>query len=65
MDFIIENLGDILAVASSVIAIAAIIAKYTPNTWDNKVVQFLRNLIDWLAQNSKHAENLPDKHKKK
>lgn len=43
--------------ATSVVGTAAIAAALTPNTFDNKIVAFLRCVLDFFAANFLNAKN--------
>lgn len=57
-----ENAIEIITIASAVIGAFAAIAAVTPNTTDNKIAQFLLDLINLLGANIGKAQNDP-KHK--
>jgi hypothetical protein len=51
------DLENMLNIATSVIATAAVVAAVTPNKWDNIVVKVLRTIVDTLALNVGNAKN--------
>ncbi len=57
-----ENAIEILAIATSVIGVFAAVAAITPNTTDNKIAQFLLDIVNLLGANIGKASNDP-KHK--
>lgn len=57
MSWLIEHHIQVLEIAAQVIAIAAIVAALTPNTWDNKVAKGLRAILDIVAVNVGNAKN--------
>jgi hypothetical protein len=57
MDNIIENFDKYLQIASAVIAAFAVIATFTPNESDNKIVDFIYALINKLGLNIGNARN--------
>lgn len=46
INWIIDNWDEILKVAASVVAIAAVIAKITPNETDNEYVEKAQKVLD-------------------
>jgi hypothetical protein len=50
-----------LELASSIIGTAAVLAAITPNTWDNKIVQVARNVLDLFAFNWGGGKNAAGK----
>lgn len=53
-----ENLPwqDILSGAASLVAVAAIIVKFTPNEVDNKIVNTLMDILNVIALNNKKRD---------
>ena len=51
------NWEDMLQVATSVVAAAALLTAVTPNKWDNVVVKILRQVLNVLALNVANAKN--------
>jgi hypothetical protein len=57
LDYLTAHAGDILTIASYVIAAAAAIAALTPTPADDGVLKVIRKLIDWAALNVGNAKN--------
>ena len=57
MDWIIANWGQITQIVVSVVGVAAIVATLTPNSSDNKAVDFLLNIVNALGGNVGKAKN--------
>lgn len=57
MQWVIDHIGDLIEIASMVVAIAAIIASMTPTPKDDGVVSLLRKIVDILAFNFGNAKN--------
>lgn len=55
--WLIENIGTIYVVASSVVGTAAVIASVTPTPKDDEWVARVRKLLDLLAFNVGNARN--------
>lgn len=53
MDFVLAHLTDLVAIFAGLVTTASIIANLTPTETDNKIVEFLKKLIDVLALNFK------------
>ena len=51
MDFILTHLTDLVAIFAGVVTTASLIANLTPTETDNRIVEFLKKLIDVLALN--------------
>jgi hypothetical protein len=51
MDFVLNHWVDLLAIVTSTITAASIIAKLTPNTHDDAVMQKILTVIQWLSIN--------------
>lgn len=51
MDWINANIGAVITVLTAVVTVASVIANFTPSESDNKVVEFVRKIVDWLALN--------------
>ncbi|MGL5281923.1 MAG: hypothetical protein ACRC8W_09295 [Plesiomonas shigelloides] len=60
MQWFIDHIGDIVEIASLVVAIAAIIASATPTPKDDGIVLMLRKIVDILAFNFGGAKNASD-----
>lgn len=52
----IDVLLDIWVIISSIVTIAALIAKYTPTQWDDEMLRRVKVALDFIAINPK-----PDK----
>lgn len=52
-----------MRVISSVALTAGLIAAATPNKADNMVIQFIRDVIEWLGLNFGHAKSVPTEKK--
>ena len=57
MDWIIANWGQITQIIVSVVGVAAIVATLTPNSSDNKAVDFLLNIVNAVGGNVGKAKN--------
>jgi hypothetical protein len=57
--FTSENVGAILDLLVKVVGVASLIATMTPNEADNKVVNFVLNLINMFGANVGKAKNDP------
>lgn len=57
MQWLIENFGTALAVASSVIGTASVIAALTPTPKDDGIIAVARKVVDFLAFNFGSARN--------
>ena len=57
VDFLNENLVQILELVASIIGVAALIAAMTPNETDNKVVAAIGKFFDLLGANWGAASN--------
>lgn len=53
MDFITNNIEDIIAILTSVVTIASIVANKTNTDSDNKVVAVISKIVNYLALNFK------------
>jgi len=51
---------ELLLLAPTIIGVFAVVAKYTPNTADDKLAQMLFDIINVLGQNAGKAKNAPD-----
>lgn len=56
-----ENIENIITIALAVIGLFATIAAITPNKSDDKVAQFLLDLVNLLGANVGKAKNGTDK----
>ena len=58
MDWIIENVGTLLDIATKVVAVAAAVAAVVPNgSSASGVIASIRKVIDMLALNVGNAQN--------
>ncbi len=57
MDNLIENFGTYIELAVEIIGVFAVIATMTANDTDNKIVQFILDLINKLGMNVGNARN--------
>ncbi len=57
MDNLIENFGTYIELAVQIIGVFAVIATMTANDTDNKIVQFILDLINKLGMNVGNARN--------
>ena len=51
IDYILDNKDGLLAVVTTVVAVASAIAALTPTPKDNTIVGKAYKIIDWLALN--------------
>ena len=49
MEWITSNWGNLYSIITQVVGIAALVATLTPNTSDNKAVDFVLNIINMLG----------------
>ena len=59
INYIIENKEEIIAVASSVVALASLVAALTPTPKDDSWVGKAYKIVDWLALNVGKAKDKP------
>ena len=57
MEWITANWGDIFDIITRVVGIAAIVSALTPNTSDNKAVDFVLSILNALGANVGEAKN--------
>ena len=57
MDWIIANWQQITQIVVSVVGVAAIVASMTPNSSDNKAVDFILNIVNAIGGNVGNAKN--------
>ena len=57
MDWIIANWQQITQIVVSVVGVAAIVASMTPNSSDNKAVDFILNIVNAIGGNVGKAKN--------
>lgn len=51
MDFVLNNWVDLLAIVTSTVTAASIIARLTPNTHDDAVMAKVLSVVQWLSIN--------------
>ncbi len=56
IQYVMNNLEQIIAVITGVVAVASVIAKLTPNTVDDAWVAGILKVVDFLAVNTKPTE---------
>ena len=59
INYIIENKEEIIAVASSVVALASLVAALTPTPKDDSWVGNAYKIVAWLALNVGKAKDKP------
>lgn len=63
MEQVISWLGshgtELLVAASAIVGAAATIARFTPNTSDDRIIQTILDLINFLGMNHGKAKNDP------
>ena len=57
MDFLNENAVQIFKIVTGIVGVFALIATMTPNTVDNKIAQFVMDLVNFLGANVGKAAN--------
>jgi hypothetical protein len=57
MEWITSNWGNLYSIITQVVGIAALVATLTPNTSDNKAVDFVLNIINMLGANIGKSKN--------
>jgi len=57
MESIIAKITEYLPIIASVIGTFSVVATMTPNTVDNKIAQFLMDLVNFLGGNVGKASN--------
>ena len=57
MEWITSNWGNLYSVITQVVGVAALVATLTPNTSDNKAVDFVLNIINMLGANVGKSKN--------
>ena len=60
MEWITNNWGNLYSIITQVVGVAALVATLTPNTSDNKAVDFVLNLINMLGANVGNSKNKED-----
>ena len=49
--YLVENSGSLLAILTSVVAVASAVAALTPTPKDDTIVAKIYKVVDWLALN--------------
>ena len=57
MEWITSNWGNLYSIITQVVGVAALVATLTPNTSDNKAVDFVLNIIIMLGANVGKSKN--------
>ena len=57
MEWITSNWGNLYSIITQVVGVAALVATLTPNTSDNKAVDFVLNIINMLGANVGKSKN--------
>ena len=57
MEWITSNWGNLYSIITQVVGVAALVATLTPNTSDNKAVDFVLNIINMLGANLGKSKN--------
>ena len=57
--YLLENKDELIAIASSVVALASLIAAITPTPKDDSWVGKAYKIVDWLALNVGKAKDKP------
>jgi hypothetical protein len=57
MEWFTTNWEGLLAILTQVVGVAALVATLTPNTSDNKAVDFVLNIINMLGANVGKSKN--------
>ena len=57
--YLVENKGELIAIVSSVVALASLIAAITPTPKDDTWVGKAYKIVDWLALNVGKAKDKP------
>ncbi|MGL5726925.1 MAG: hypothetical protein ACRCYD_03605 [Plesiomonas sp.] len=57
MQWIIDHIGDLIEIASMVVAIASVIATMTPTPKDDGIIKTLTDILNFLALNFGNAKN--------
>ena len=57
MEWITSNWGNLYSIITQVVCVAALVATLTPNTSDNKAVDFVLNIINMLGANVGKSKN--------
>ena len=56
INFIITNIGEIIAIVTGIVTVASLVAKLTPTETDDLWVARILKFIDMLALNNKPTE---------
>ena len=57
MEWNTSNWGNLYSIITQVVGVAALVATLTPNTSDNKAVDFVLNIINMLGANIGKSKN--------
>ena len=57
MEWITSNWGNLYSIITQIVGVAALVATLTPNTSDNKAVDFVLNIINMLGANVGKSKN--------
>ena len=57
MEWITSNWVNLYSIITQVVGVAALVATLTPNTSDNKAVDFVLNIINMLGANIGKSKN--------
>ena len=57
MEWITSNWGNLYSIITQVVGVAALVATLTPNTSDNKAVDFVLNIINMRGANIGKSKN--------
>ena len=57
--YLVENKDELIAIASSVVALASLIAAITPTPKDDTWVGKAYKIVDWLALTASKAKDKP------
>ena len=60
MEWFTTNWESLFVILTQVVGVAALVATLTPNTSDNKAVDFVLNLINMLGANVGKSKNKED-----
>lgn len=55
--YVVANWATIISAGLSLVGFFSIVATMTPNTTDDKVVQYLLDIVNWLGANFGKATN--------
>lgn len=57
MEWLTENAVWLISLVTSVIGVAAVVATFTKNTWDNAIVDFFAKVVNVIGQNYGQTKN--------